>query len=385
VRILYDESDPETIIGFLGTVRDINDKKISEEQLKTSNLALEERVLLRTSELEKTNKKLRDEIKRRVKADEALEQSEKDYKGLFRIAHDAILIFDPNDDEKVLEVNEQACSIYGFTREELIGMSLKKISDNVKRGETLISKTIREGAYHTFETLHYTKSGRKMILEVNATKVTYSGRTAILSINRDITAKREVELKLKEERNHRVSALIDGQEMERKRLSRELHDGLGQLLTASLIYLKQLYNVVENKKSEDLVDKTREIIQNTVEEVRTISHNLMPSVLDDFGLELALQNMINSINGKFNGSIQFHSEGNPKRLNADIEIGLYRIAQEALNNALKYSQADTIDISLTSKNGHQKLSIRDNGIGFDINKAKTGLMSSAVLQIFFYH
>ncbi|MEM7298859.1 MAG: PAS domain S-box protein, partial [Bacteroidota bacterium] len=344
VRTLYDEDDPSRIDGYLGIVRDINDKKLIEEQLKISNQVLEKRVLWRTRELEKTNKKLLDEIKLRVNTEKALKESEKEYRNLFQNAHDAIIIFDPKD-EKVLEVNEKACEVYEFDREEFIGMSLKKVYDSDAQDSNLLKK-VKGTGYSSFETTHSTKTGRQMILEVHATKVVYKGSKAILSMNKDVTVKRETERKLVEERTRRVSALIDGQEMERKRLSRELHDGLGQLLTASLIYLKQLYDVVDGKKAEDLVDKTREIIEDTVTEVRSISHNLMPAVLHDFGLELALKNMINSINGKFKGSIKFRSKGEIDRLNSDVEIGLYRIAQEALNNALKYAKADKIDIAL---------------------------------------
>ncbi len=365
VRTLYDEDSPKVIAGYLGVVRDINEKKIIEEQLKISNQVLEKRVLWRTRELEKTNKKLMDEIELRVKTEKALTESEEEYRNLFQNAHDAILIFEPKE-EAILQVNQEACQIYGFKREELIGMSLKDISENVSRGRDNIAKVISQKGYHSFETVHRTNSGRKMILEVHATQVVYNGKKALLSINKDITVKREVERKLVQERVRRMSALIDGQEMERKRLSRELHDGLGQLLTASLIYLKQLYDVVDGKKACELVDKTREIIEDTVSEVRGISHNLMPAVLNDFGLELAIKNMINSINGKYDGSIRFYSRGETKRLNTDVEIGLYRIAQEALNNALKYAKATKIKISLSSNEDYCKLSVKDDGIGFDV-------------------
>jgi len=366
VRTLYDEDNPDVVAGFLSVVRDINEKKKMEEQLKMSNQILEKRVSWRTRELEKINSKLRKEIELRTNVEIALKTSEEEYKGLFQNAHDAIVIYDAQT-EIILNVNRQACEIYGYDSEDFIGLSVNKISKRSKKDRLQISDTIERGVYKNFEAIHKSSDGKNMILEVNATRLVYKGKDAILSINSDVTQERQIEKRLMNERIRRMTALIDGQEMERKRLSRELHDGLGQMLTASLIYLRQLYHVVDNKKDIKLIDTTQEILENTIEEVRTISHDLMPAVLGDFGLELALKNMSNKINGQFSGSVSFRSSSKLERLRQDVEIGLYRIAQEALNNALKYSEANKIDISLTAQNGSQIITIKDDGKGFDLN------------------
>ena len=374
VRTLFDESDPNRIIGYLGVVRDIDNTKKMEEQLRNTNQILEKRVSWRTRELEKINSQLRKEIDLRTRTESALIESEEEYRNLFQNAHDAIVICDPVE-SKVLEANSKACEIYGYSRQQLIGMSVTKVNKLTKKEANSQSKEIKSGRYINYQTKHWSNDGKEMTIAISATRIIYKGKEAILCINQDITEKLETDRKLLEERTRRMTALIDGQELERKRLSRELHDGLGQLLTASLIYLKQLYKSVNEKKAEKLIDTTREILEKTIGEVRTISHNLMPSVLDDFGLELALKNMVNSINGNFDGKLRFQSSGYT-RLKQDVEIGLYRIAQEALNNALKYAGASRIDINLTAeKDGTQTLVIKDNGKGFDPKKklkAKSG-------------
>jgi len=361
LKILFDADNETKIVGLLGVVRDITEKRVMEQQLLLTNQVLEKRVAWRTRELEKINEKLRSEIELRTRTERALKASESEYRALIQNAHDAIVIIDIKR-EAVLGVNEEACRLYGYSEEEFLGKSLFHISEYADAAKFVAS--LRGASSYNAEASHRNKSGDTIFVDVNATKVVYKGQEAVLSINRDITVKREVQAELAVERTRRLTALIDGQEMERKRLSQEMHDGLGQLLTAAIIYLKQLKNTAETKKTEDLADKTREIIEQTIDEVRTISHNLMPSILNDFGLEVALNHMVSSVNRESNANVRFFRRGDIRRMEPEVEIGLYRIAQEALNNAIKYSRADKISVSLTTnKKGTQKLSIKDNGIG----------------------
>jgi PAS domain S-box-containing protein len=130
-----------------------------------------------------------------VLAEASLRQSEKDYRCLFEQAHDAILVFDP-EGEVVLDVNERACEMYGFSRAEFIGMSLERISKDVARGKSQLEETLRKGDYLNFQTNQYRKDGSEITLEINAAAIEYKGRRAILSINRDITERQQADQKL---------------------------------------------------------------------------------------------------------------------------------------------------------------------------------------------
>jgi len=363
LRLLLNSTDPTKIEGFIGVLRDITEKRIMEQQLLLTNKILEKRVSWRTSELEKMNLKLRNEINLRTKTEEALKRSEADYRDLFQNAHDAIIIFDLHS-QQILGVNGRACELYGYSEEEFVEKKLFHIS-SVEQAQAFVG-SLRSKFFLNEEAVHFSKLGLKIVVDIHATNVRYKGFDAAMTINRDITKRKEMEEELSLERVRRLTALIDGQEMERRRLSSELHDGLGQLLTASLIYLKKLHSLTTEQKAKDLVLKTKEILENTVDEVRNISHNLMPSVLSDFGLETALKNMVNSVNKEHINQVKFIRRGTLGRLKADIEIGLYRIAQEALNNALKYSHANNITLSLTVNSKKElKLTVKDDGIGID--------------------
>lgn len=125
-------------------------------------------------------------------SEQALKDSERDYRELFEHAHDAILIITV-DKEIILDVNKRACALYGFTREEFIGISLESLSKNVSLGKERIKKTLEETSIENFETVHFNKKGEEMILEVNAAVISFRSQLAILSINRDITERKKME------------------------------------------------------------------------------------------------------------------------------------------------------------------------------------------------
>jgi len=146
------------------------------------------------------------DITERLKASMELKKSEQHYRSLFENAHDAIMIFNP-DHEVVLEVNERACNLYGFERDEFIGMSLKNISKNYDRGRKYVDKTIEYKSLRHFETIHYHKDGSEIIIESNASVIQYNGDKAILAVNRDITQRKKAEHAVKES-ERKLSTLL---------------------------------------------------------------------------------------------------------------------------------------------------------------------------------
>ena len=135
------------------------------------------------------------DITERKRLENAIKDSEKDYKGLFENAHDAIIIFRPSD-EIILDVNQSACDIYGYTKAEFIGLPIDTISEETEESKRRITETLEKGKTSRFETKHRKKDGMEMLLEINATVVDYKGQRAIVSINRDITERRKAEFAL---------------------------------------------------------------------------------------------------------------------------------------------------------------------------------------------
>lgn len=144
------------------------------------------------------------DITERKLAESALKQSERDYRTVFEQAHDAIMVFAP-EDETVLDVNRRACELYGFSRSEFIGMSIEKISKILASGKDGVKETLELGETRQFETVQYRKDGTEMFLEINAATIIYKGQEAIITVNRDITERRRAEQVLREsEENFRA-------------------------------------------------------------------------------------------------------------------------------------------------------------------------------------
>jgi signal transduction histidine kinase len=182
--------------------------------------------------------------------------------------------------------------------------------------------------------------------------------------------KEKFQLQVNEQR-FRSGLLIEGQEEERKRISKELHDGLGQLLTTLKLTFENIKSESFSTEKEKMIfSDGKKLISDTINEVRNISFNLMPSVLSDFGIASALKSLCyqtastNSVKKIIFEDIDWV----PTRLDKNIEIGLYRVAQEALNNAIKYSESNEIIIELGLNEEIIELSIIDYGKGFQLNQ-----------------
>ncbi|WP_273211122.1 histidine kinase [Runella zeae] len=175
---------------------------------------------------------------------------------------------------------------------------------------------------------------------------------------------------LKEHKIH-AAALVQGQENERKRLSKELHDGVGQMLTGLKMMTESLVDIADLKENErQNILSLRDLVGQTIQEVRHISNNLMPPVLHDFGISLALKQLTYASARNTHASLSFSSNVQDQRFDPNVEIGIYRIAQEALHNAIKHAHASQITLSLTLKSQKIVLQVKDNGRGFKISKKK---------------
>ncbi|MEZ4909025.1 MAG: histidine kinase [Saprospiraceae bacterium] len=179
-------------------------------------------------------------------------------------------------------------------------------------------------------------------------------------------------IELVHEKEKRITALYDGQEFERQRISRDLHDGLAQHLIGIKMTFENLIDkniIIENKEVSSLKSQ----ISNSIEELRKISYDLAPSNITDFNLAGAIENMCIQIQKSNKLIIEFSSFGDFSGLDKRSKTYLYRIVQEALNNTIKHARATKVDIQLTETKELYFLIIEDNGIGFDLNNNDIGL------------
>jgi signal transduction histidine kinase len=164
---------------------------------------------------------------------------------------------------------------------------------------------------------------------------------------------------------------VEGQELERRRLARELHDETGQALTSILLGLRTL----EESGGEDVGDAVgdlRELVVQTLQDVRRLAVELRPTALDDFGLGAALERLTSTFSEQTGTTVEFESRLGDKRLPSDVETVLYRIVQEALTNVVKHAQAEHVSIVLQRKGDGVTAVIEDDGRGFAGNQREDG-------------
>lgn len=177
---------------------------------------------------------------------------------------------------------------------------------------------------------------------------------------------------IQEERSKRITSVIDGQEQERQRLSRELHDGLGQHILAIKMKLERAEKANPELKQQ-IIDEAKNLLTTASREVVSMSENLMPPVLTQFGLISAIENLCEEIRSNKDININFSFNELPEKCDNNIKIYLYRILQEALNNIVKHAEATQVDVNFLFENDTIHLSIKDNGKGFDTEpKRKSG-------------
>lgn len=169
-----------------------------------------------------------------------------------------------------------------------------------------------------------------------------------------------------------LNAVFETQETERKRLAEDLHDSVGQVLSAIKLNLHRLDKKNENDSPTKLLADTRKLTDECIQEIRNIIHNVLPPVLTDFGLIDALQALCDKLGKNTDIKITFTKNLADERFPSEIELTLYRIAQELFGNAVKHSGASAIQLLITKEAGSLVMSFSDNGVGFDMDNVKHG-------------
>ncbi|MDP4169778.1 MAG: PAS domain-containing sensor histidine kinase, partial [Bacillota bacterium] len=269
---------------------------------------------------------------------------------------------------KITYVNEQFCEISKFTSEELIGHDHRIVNSGYHSREFFkeMWKDIGSGKVWKSEIRNRAKDGT--LYWVDTTIVPFLNEKGkpyqYLSIRYEITERKRVE----EELQNMMGRIINVQEEERKRLSRNLHDGIGQNLYSHLITINRLISEMDHPLLQQMQDEAAELI----EEIRDISWELRPSVLDDLGLVPAIRSFLTRYSDHYEIDVIFECVLN-RRLDVNIETTIYRIIQEALTNVRKYAGVCEARVTVRELESAVRVMIEDKGAGFDIKQDSRGV------------
>ena len=329
---ILDRDDDNAPINMVGTLIDITQRKLAEEQI------------------------LEDE--------KQIVASEKRWRSLIEQAADEILIHDFKG--RIIDANSSACKIFGYNHEDLLQMNVasfdcKYSSLNLKAYWNMLSP---QKSSLSIESIQKRSDGSTFPVEMNLSLIDLEEDQLILAVVRDISKRQETERKV-------LNAVIKTEETERKRFAKDLHDSIGPLLSSINLYLSALKQTDEEEKKQRIIKVSREAVNEALVSIKEISNNLSPHILSDFGLEKAIDSFTHKLKVSESINISFHAENLNERLNEQVEVVIYRVVTELINNTIKHAKADHIEINISREKNDLKLIYIDDGIGFDIRKMES--------------
>ena len=304
----------------------------------------------------------------RKQADEVFRASEEKHRLLFENAGDMIFIHD--EEGQTLDANPMAVKLFGYTRLELMSMTLHQIESPEASLPTAdrIARLLKEG-HLTFETVLQCKDGSLVPTEVNTRRIVWDGEPTFLGICRDITKRKEAEEKLRQ-----LSArLLRHRDEEQRHIARELHDVIGQNLAAMTINLDFLLTSADRlppQARQALLD-SEAMAKQTAKEVRTFSYLLHPPLLEELGLGGALQDYVPGFARRSGIRVDLELPPEFGRMPQETELALFRVIQESLANIHRHSGSKTACITLNQTTDEVQLEVRDAGRGFVLTPSES--------------
>lgn len=307
----------------------------------------------------------------------AIKKSEKKYRNYIDNAPDGIFVVDETG--RYVEVNKATSRITGYSESELLNMSISNILPDESLQENMIHlKTVLKSGTLKADLPFRHKDGSKRWWALEAVKLS---KTKFLGFAKDITMRKKAEEELQNslEQLHQLTQYIDKvREAERVAISRDLHDDLGQALTAVKIDLGIIRQQVSDTEVALKISKVSALVSETIKTVQRLTSELRPQIIDDLGLEAAIEWYTTEFANR-NGMEIFLNMDSGISIAPDASLTLFRIMQESLTNIARHSKATRVEIGLEKNADFIDFRISDNGIGIsenDINSKKSfGIMS----------
>jgi PAS domain S-box-containing protein len=327
---------------------------------------------------------------------EIKEDSVKELKSLNYALENSLLYCRLTPDGKIIHMGEQFCKLLQYnmlSAEDKFSQALSSLSQEQAYIDQLIKDKHRSSWHGEIKTT--TKNDVVVWLDLSIVPVTIKkGNSELLVICFDITERKKAEQEVERLNKAQIadklnqqktisSKIVENQEHEQNRIAREIHDGIGQMLTGLKFSLESI-DVNDKDKTEQKITYLKKLSLDIIKGVRTATFNLMPPELSDYGIAASLSKLTSEL-GKLTGkNIVFYNKTNfDKRLDSLIEINCYRLTQEAVNNAIKYAESIDIAVQLSHSNSILSIIIDDNGKGFDVTQVEAKRNSESGMGLLF--
>ncbi|MCW8130465.1 MAG: PAS domain S-box protein [Planctomycetota bacterium] len=298
-------------------------------------------------------------ITERKVAAEALKEREMLYRALFDSVPVGLGVADMNGN--LIAFNDFMLIPGGYTRRDIerirnVALLYYDPQDRARALETARS----QGYLDRFEVRFKRKNGGYYWALMSLKQIVIGGQRCWLSMCEDITERKKAEAFVQA----LTQRVLYVQEAERRRVARELHDGVNQLLTAAKFRLERLGAARRSEAAPGEVREVRDLLDEAIQEIRRIAQNLRPAVLDDLGLIAAVRSTCEEMRRRTGVDVSFQSVRLPKKLPGELEMALFRITQEALANAEKHAAARHVSVQIRRERAGFVLSVKDDGRGF---------------------
>lgn len=309
-------------------------------------------------------------VRQRNVALQKREESESTAQALFQSAAQAILIVDANG--KILTANPATEKLFGYSSDELVGQSVDVLLPQSLRAE---HKGHRDQYFKSpqnrpmglgMDLQARRKDGREFFVEISLSYIRSARGTVGVAFVSDISKRRADEQFIRQQREDLralAGRLMTAQDDERRRIARDLHDDLSQQLAFLAMDLGKLATKPSAKELGLDLRPLQLRAADAAESVRRISHQLHPSILDDIGLEAALEQYCEEFQRRSGIDTRFSSRNVPEVLEPEIASSLYHIAQECLRNVSKHAQAQWVSVRIESVDDVLRLTVKDSGVG----------------------
>ncbi len=300
------------------------------------------------------------EERERLRAEAALRRSEEKFARAFGSSPDAIVITRLRDGT-VIEANEGCSRIYGFPKDELVGIKSSETVWPPGDRAHLLALIERQGYAREFEAWQRRKNGERFPAQISSETIEIDGERCLVSVVRDLTERKRAEA----DRQRLLAQLLSAEDEERGRIARELHDTTAQHLAAVTMNLTRLLHERPglSPPAWRLADESLQLAGLAVQEIRTLTYLLHPPMLEELGLVGALRDYTAGFAKRCGLQVSLDVDDFSGRLRRDIELALFRVVQESLVNAHRHSGSATATVRLGREDHEVRVEIQDNGCG----------------------
>ncbi len=311
------------------------------------------------------------DISERRQVGKAQKASQARYQDLYDNAPDMYVSVHPGK-ATILTCNQTLATALGYTKQEIVGRPIFDLyhPDCMEDAKRAFQSFVQTGQVKDVELQLKRKDGSKVDVSLNVSAVRDEQGNILASISawRDITELKQAEEKLhhyQRQLKSLLSELSRAEEAERRRIATELHEEMGQTLALSKIKLGMLHKGSSSTQESALVKEINGLIDQVIKSTSSLTYELSPPVLYDFGLEAALKWLGEQVEEKHGVTCQVQISDNPKPLDHDTSMVLFQSVRELMNNAVAHGKASCVKITLWTADSELGIKVEDDGVGFD--------------------